>query len=314
MDHLEKELSRKPPGLLYHYTSQRGLLGILKNNEIWATKIQYLSDGSEFVYFVDCLKERIGFDKDQCKKLRSLNNEVAKRGGRVLSDEELNKLAEGIISPLESVKNRVVFVCSFSEEANLLSQWRAYCPPDGGFSIGFDSGILKEICNKGKSRFSLNPCIYEREKQNKIIDELIIEVIRKVGIHGAVLFEKYDDNMIYMHKFMEIASIFKHPSFCEEREWRLVSRVNFDQVTFNDDQVDFREGKSMIVPYFKIELPKETESPIKEVIVGPTPHKDLSIASVEGLLTRKKIKIEAEVGEENEKKTVKWCGIPYRTW
>lgn len=32
------------PTVLYHYTSQVGLLGILQKKELWATQIQYLND------------------------------------------------------------------------------------------------------------------------------------------------------------------------------------------------------------------------------------------------------------------------------
>ncbi len=32
------------PELLYHYTTQEGLLGIFDTQEIWATHIRYLND------------------------------------------------------------------------------------------------------------------------------------------------------------------------------------------------------------------------------------------------------------------------------
>jgi hypothetical protein len=37
-----------PPPILYHYTSQDGLLGILDSKSIWASKVQYLNDEQEF--------------------------------------------------------------------------------------------------------------------------------------------------------------------------------------------------------------------------------------------------------------------------
>jgi hypothetical protein len=37
-----------PPNFLYHYTGQAGLLGIIKTGELWATKIQYMNDATEF--------------------------------------------------------------------------------------------------------------------------------------------------------------------------------------------------------------------------------------------------------------------------
>ena len=44
------------PEYLYHYTSQKGILGILQTNKLWMTNILYLNDSSEFTYTLD--KER----------------------------------------------------------------------------------------------------------------------------------------------------------------------------------------------------------------------------------------------------------------
>jgi hypothetical protein len=45
------------PDILYHYTTQEGLLGILKEGVIRASSIQHLNDSSEFTYAV-----KIGLD------------------------------------------------------------------------------------------------------------------------------------------------------------------------------------------------------------------------------------------------------------
>ena len=36
--------------ILYHYTTPEGLLGILKNKELWYSHIDYLNDESEIKY------------------------------------------------------------------------------------------------------------------------------------------------------------------------------------------------------------------------------------------------------------------------
>ena len=36
------------PEILYHYTSQTGLKGMLNKKTIWASKIHYLNDSKEF--------------------------------------------------------------------------------------------------------------------------------------------------------------------------------------------------------------------------------------------------------------------------
>jgi hypothetical protein len=40
----EKLQKREPPKVLYHYTDQTGLLGIITSGELHATKVQYIND------------------------------------------------------------------------------------------------------------------------------------------------------------------------------------------------------------------------------------------------------------------------------
>lgn len=48
---LDGILSRTPqPGTLYHYTNQKGLLGIIGSRRIWATHHQCLNDAKEFIH------------------------------------------------------------------------------------------------------------------------------------------------------------------------------------------------------------------------------------------------------------------------
>jgi hypothetical protein len=43
-----QHFQKLPPDHLYHYTGQIGLLGIVESAELWATKIQYMNDATEF--------------------------------------------------------------------------------------------------------------------------------------------------------------------------------------------------------------------------------------------------------------------------
>jgi hypothetical protein len=44
---------------LYHYTTQRGLLGIISSKEIWVTHTQYLNDRRQFVHAIDLAREEV---------------------------------------------------------------------------------------------------------------------------------------------------------------------------------------------------------------------------------------------------------------
>jgi len=79
----------------------------------------------------------------------------------------------------------------------------------------------------------------------------------------------------------EIAPKFKHPSFSEEKEWRLVSPL----VQTANSKMNFRAGTSMLIPYRNFSLEdKESNFSPRKIFVGPTPHKDLSISSEMHLL------------------------------
>lgn len=99
-------------------------------------------------------------------------------------------------------------------------------------------------------------------------------------------------------------------SFKDEEEWR---SIYFS----SNSPVKFKTGKSMLVPYFEVPLAKERNAkgkwgPIKildSVIVGPTPHGNLSKRSVEEMLKANGIKLKPDEINGCE---VKLSKIPYR--
>ena len=54
---LDELKNNQPPAELYHYTSQSGLLGILNSDFMWASKIHYLNDSTEFGLALNIAKE-----------------------------------------------------------------------------------------------------------------------------------------------------------------------------------------------------------------------------------------------------------------
>ena len=53
------------PSMLYHYTTQVGLMGIVESKEIWATQIEYLNDGMELIYAFDLAMQVLYFYRDR---------------------------------------------------------------------------------------------------------------------------------------------------------------------------------------------------------------------------------------------------------
>jgi hypothetical protein len=282
-------LMNEPEKILYHYTSLEGLLGIISSQpqSIWATNILYLNDASELNYALKLLKKQI-------RNFQKVPVNVFAPGGMFF--QILMELIEG--------KNFIptgplgYYVCSFSQEEDLLSQWRGYCPKGTGVSLGFKFSKLKECAQR--SGFLIKRCIY---KENKQLDQLRKFINSTSDQIKSIMTEEKDKKLLldFILKFMKLAPIFKHPKFEAEREWRIIAGLK-SEVT---KSIKFRPGQSMIVPYIEIPLPREGENLyINKIVIGPTHEQNLSKASIEYLLRSKNVKFDE----------VQYSTIPYRNW
>ena len=98
------------PERLWHYTSGSGAKGIFESRTLWAGHLRYMSDTSEVGHAM------------------SVSREVVERLKRELSEHQgaLQRWTEYVTdSPPKSWAPNV-FAVSFSEERDLLSQWRGY--------------------------------------------------------------------------------------------------------------------------------------------------------------------------------------------
>jgi len=113
-------------------------------------------------------------------------------------------------------------------------------------------------------------CIYDKEKQKDIIQEIIEEVIDR----------KYSNEIdIIIHIFVRMllfAPIFKSDVFSEEDEWRLIIR-NVNDIENSKERV----GKSYFIPYYNFEF--ENQECFGGFVIGPCADKNTVKYSVEKL-------------------------------
>jgi hypothetical protein len=285
-----------PPSILYHYTSQEGLLGIIKNGEVWATDISYLNDTKEYKYTIDLISEVIKerhksylLDKGLSSPppFATSTNMLSNLNKVPLYSEdwiEYNML-DDFQRVLHSVGEQHIFLFSLSEKGNLLSQWRGYCP-HGGYSIGFNTSAFGKLLKKNKLSFV--KCIYERNDQEEIVNNIIDNYIGNIRSKSSKLVDLIDLRLDllfeYVGRLLAIAPKLKSESFKEEEEWRIVTRP-----LRATKSTQFREGKSTIIPYMRINIDDNGNMPIQEVITSPISHKQLSINAVKFLLSSKEI-------------------------
>jgi hypothetical protein len=97
------------------------------------------------------------------------------------------------------------------------------------------------------------------------------------------------------------APALKAASFAEEQEWRLVRLPS----SFDEGELQFREGRSMLIPYHQHYFPDNGRcAPIEELVVGPTPHPELAREAAQALL----------MAHGLTSAMVRSSSIPYRTW
>lgn len=282
-----------PDRPLFHYTSLDGLLGIVKHHCLWATHIAHLNDSSELDYAVDLLK-------------RKVSNVLREHDPSIGDRECLEQLQQWLTDRWP--QNNLLFTCSFSEAGNLLSQWRAYCPPTGGVSLGFRPDEL--ISCADLQGYQLVRCVYDRDVQQSLVDAWLKHVMATKDDQGQPLTQAHPTQSLYAHfraheeQFLQIATRIKNPAFAEEREWRLVSKASKD---LRDPRLRFRVGRSRLVPYVEFTPPLQDHSRMSfyTVYVGPAQDPGLAFESVSTYMIHSNAK---------SSKGVQASGIPLRSW
>lgn len=249
MHSIESHYALRPTAPLFHYTSAEGLCGIIEKRALWATHIRFLNDAREFHHAAELAKAELAKASTHFQK----------------------RVANNLRMQLDSMSG-TTYVASFSEESDLLSQWRAYCPR-GGYCISFDPGGLQNLAETHS--LVLAKCIYERKTQETMISELVAASYIEAAEYapeGVPSPTTEDERMSYFGarwffpRFQRLASLMKDPSFKEEAEWRLIAGLYRPHVT-----PDYRIRGAMIVPHRTLVFPEAllTEQVVSGVTIGP---------------------------------------------
>ena len=267
--YIDKDL----PDKLFHYTDTAGLLGIIESQQLWATHRSYLNDATEINYTYDLVEkfQQILLDQNEVSSFTDENSPMWK-----LRD----LLFRFSYRTLRLKPNPDIYISCFCENGDLLSQWRGYGANGSGHSIGFDGNQLK----KNFSKYKLSKVVYSEDDQIEIIQQVFKATINS--------FEKLTKNMkvneagqlaethakIFEKEMLYYATFFKHPTFSEENEWRLV--IMQDEKC-QSEKIDFRASQRGIIPFIKISSDTDRELPISKIIIGPTEHKLFAKKAVE---------------------------------
>lgn len=217
---------------LYHYTTQAGLIGILRDRAVRATSIWHLNDSREFALARDLMvaeldrREREGTPEDR---------RHAAGTKRILTDESL---------PIPA------YVFSLSEDGDLLSQRRAY-----GGSAGFSLGFTVETVRNRLGRFGrVLPCVYHEAEHKRLVNEFLDAALWQAETIAMQQEGDPSENptqrMFVIQFVAQTAAMIKDAAFKEEREWRVVV-ADYPE---NPHPRHLREGDTMPLPYINLPL------------------------------------------------------------
>lgn len=273
------------PEVLFHYTTQPGFLGIVKTHTLWAGKIHYLNDHTEY-------ELALQMAKDILLELRP--NADAERQVRI----------DCLLRNIPRINLLNVCVASLTAEPDILSQWRGYSKEAGGYAIGFRSEALLATCTA--QGYALKQCVYDGTRQRRMVVDLVERslaqdfntkegYVDRANPYTVVVLPTGGD---FAYELARLAPLIKSAAFMEEREWRLISTT-----PLQNRQLKFRPGASMIIPYHEFDLGKETANYISSVTLGPTPHQELAKAATNAVLSCSHANVRVTCSK-----------IPFRNW
>ena len=182
----------------------------------------------------------------------------------------------------------MIFVTSFTENGNLLSQWRGYCKHNQGVSLGFRLEVLQK--SAADAKFVLGRCIYDINKKHKLARQVVAEIVQEAEVIGPDPKQHASQSFWGAFQSLEadllrIAILIKNPAFSEEDEWRMISPVLNNYV---EPDIHYRVGSTMLIPYLRVPLrtAATSETMIDQVYLGPTTHQNLAIGSLSKYLSR----------------------------
>lgn len=277
-----------PMTTLYHYTTFKGLLGIIGSRTLWASDVRYMNDSAELRHTADLIKAEV---QERIHGGHANGNLLAQ-----FADWVAYRITNG----------HMLFGASFRSHGNLLSQWRGYSTIGKGVSLGFCPEHILRCAQK--QHFIIGKCIYEPHRQRALIKQVVHAVERLAEDKAGAASLASERSQLYRQAFasieidlLRIAAILKHPSFREEKEWRIVSPVIANTA---EAPIYFREGHAMLVPYIEFNLEVEGKPPVMDhFYLGPTANINISMNSLKMFLEQHGIA---------PQRGIDYCQIPFR--
>lgn len=291
---------------LVHYTSAEAAAKIISNQQIWLRHVRYTNDKSEIRYGIEKF-----FDvfRDYRNSYYDVIDQIDPQKGREIFDEYFHR-------DLAFAHEDSYIVCFSNHERHevnnasfgLLSMWRSY-GRNNAVCIVLNSdhfiNMSSEVKNAPliKIRYKDGPLLVKREIERFLgIIQKNIELLKKNPVYSI-------DNIVHKLK-CEILTL-KHPSFSEEREYRVVFSPNIPSNIINGPDLTFINEKPQLVYNIPLDVMESDnninyniENIIDKIVIGPSDFQYENLNLFVHLLRTK--------GVKNPKERVVIADIPLR--
>lgn len=230
----------------FHYTDANAALSIIQNAELWLTDIRFMNDSEESLDGTKYLMKAVS-------ELLSESDASLDRALERLKEFDVQYVKDGMI-------DEQVFVSSFSRTPDHLVQWRSY----GLYAIEFHDSLQEQMKD-------FYPCYYDEHVKkvaaasfvNRTRQAIALEYSRGERDWGTAVMEK-------MWKLADFVNQFKHQSFKDENEIRLIRLMSS-----HSKDINYRVRGNLVVPFLKVKFDLDH---IKAVHIGPM--KDQGLAAI----------------------------------
>ncbi|HBB29910.1 MAG TPA: hypothetical protein DC000_11840 [Clostridiales bacterium] len=236
--------------VLYHYCSLKNFYNIMESRKIWLNDALQTNDSAEMKLVISKLI-KILKDKIDMKEID----------------------LENFFNQFENVYSSIIsnffkpHIACFSDDGDMLNQWRCYGNNGQGIAIGFNLDYFENIKNYDSDRdFIIERVIYSDEEQEQLLLNTVFELLDKKDKFFNI------NNMNYLSlvgKIFKLGQIFKNSSFEYEKEIRLIHGNS--EMAAEPDMFKYRATEDNIVSYLEVPLDIKNvdKKAINEVIIGP---------------------------------------------
>lgn len=245
--------------IIYHYTDLNAFLSIIKNKKLWLSAANNLNDYYEVDWFLNKIYKQI--------------SKVVNDNNHIFLDTYWQMLRRNLGIP---------YICSFSKNGDLLSQWRAYADDGYGVAIGFNKAYfdfkveLPSFSPCKDLSIGITDVVYDESIQDEMIERCISQLKDFDSFENAseVIFCSAID-------LTRLSYANKNPAFAEENEVRIIhtpmvmgfegdSKIGRTIVHGNISEMQHRVSGKRITSFFELDISiKKTIPPISSIILGP---------------------------------------------